>query len=119
LHQEGQRESVAILVPPGSAIHSVTDLRGKRVGTDTGSVGHHLVLAALQHDGIPVTAVEIRYLLPADAKAALSAGEVDAWSTRDPYVATQSPQRGLAMSFAHDVWRPGYEQSAVTLRSGS
>jgi sulfonate transport system substrate-binding protein len=86
LHQEGQRESVAILVPPGSAIHGVADLRGKRIGTNKGSVGHHLVLAALQRDGIPVSAVEIRYLLPADAKAALSAGAVDAWSTWEPYV---------------------------------
>ena len=86
LHQDGQRESVAILVPPGSAIHSITDLRGKRIGTNKGSVGHHLLLAALQRDGIPVSAVEIRYLLPADAKAALSAGAVDAWSTWEPYV---------------------------------
>jgi sulfonate transport system substrate-binding protein len=87
LHQEGPRASVAILVPPGSAIHSVTDLRGKRIGTNKGSVGHHLVLAALQRSGIPVSTVDIRYLLPADAKAALSAGAVDAWSTWEPYVA--------------------------------
>jgi sulfonate transport system substrate-binding protein len=86
LHQQGQRASVAILVPPGSAIHSVSDLRGKRIGTNKGSVGHHLVLAALQRNGIPLSAVEIRYLLPADAKAALSAGAVDAWSTWEPYV---------------------------------
>jgi sulfonate transport system substrate-binding protein len=86
LHQEGRRESVAILVPPDSPIRSVTDLRGKRIGTNKGSVGHHLVLAALQRDGIPISAVEIRYLLPADAKAALSAGAVDAWSTWEPYV---------------------------------
>jgi len=86
LHQEGPRASVANLVPPDSTIHRVSDLRGKRIGTNRGSVGHHLVLAALRREGIPVSEIEIRNLLPADAKAALSAGAVDAWSTWEPYV---------------------------------
>jgi len=95
LHLEGPRENEAILVLPDSAIHTVADLRGKRIGTNKGSVGHHLVLAALARAGIPFDAVSIQYLLPADAKAALSGGSVDAWSTWDPYVSIAEVQDHL------------------------
>ncbi len=95
LHLEGSREMEAILVLPDSPIHSVADLRGKRIGTNKGSVGHHLVLAALQRAGIPFDAVSIQYLLPADAKAALNGGSVDAWSTWDPYVSIAEVQDHL------------------------
>jgi sulfonate transport system substrate-binding protein len=92
LRLDGPRESVAILVPAASPIHVLADLRGKRVGTNKGSVGHHLLLAALQRDHIPFDQVTIRYLLPAEAKAALEGGSVDAWSTWDPYVSIAEVQ---------------------------
>jgi sulfonate transport system substrate-binding protein len=95
LHLEGPREMDAILVLPNSPIHSVADLRGKRIGTNKGSVGHHLVLAALQRAGIPFDAVTIQFLLPADAKSALEGGSVDAWSTWDPYVSIAEVQDHL------------------------
>jgi sulfonate transport system substrate-binding protein len=92
LRLDGPRDSVAILVPPASAIHGLTDLRGKRVGTNKGSVGHHLLLAALERANIPFDQVTIRYLLPSEAKAALEGGSVDAWSTWDPYVSIAEVQ---------------------------
>jgi sulfonate transport system substrate-binding protein len=95
LHLDGPREMDAILVLPNSPIHTVSDLRGKRIGTNKGSVGHHLVLAALQHENIPFEAVTIQFLLPADAKAALAGGSVDAWSTWDPYVSIAEVQDRL------------------------
>jgi sulfonate transport system substrate-binding protein len=39
--------------------------------------------------------VTIQYLLPADAKAALGGGSVDAWSTWDPYVSIAEVQHHL------------------------
>jgi len=95
LHVDGPRAMEAILVSPDSPIRSVADLRGKRIGTNKGSVGHHLVLAALLKAGIPFDAVTIQYLLPADAKAALGGGSVDAWSTWDPYVSIAEVQDHL------------------------
>ena len=95
LHVDGPRAAEAILVLPNSPIHNVADLRGKRIGTNKGSVGHHLVLAALLKAGIPFDAVTIQYLLPADAKAALGGGSVDAWSTWDPYVSIAEVQDHL------------------------
>jgi sulfonate transport system substrate-binding protein len=79
------QEGLAIVVPDKSPAHSLADLRGKRIATGRGSVGHFLVLAALRRANIPVDAVNLTFLLPADAKAALTSGAVDAWSTREPY----------------------------------
>jgi sulfonate transport system substrate-binding protein len=95
LRLDGPRETVAILVPSDSPIRTVADLRGKKIGTNKGSVGHHLVLAALQRAQIPFTDVAIQYLLPADAKAALGGGSVDAWSTWEPYVSIAEVQDHL------------------------
>ena len=92
---QGPRESVAVLVLPQSSIRTVDDLRGKRVGTNKGSVGHHLVLAALQRANIPFDQVAIQFLLPSEAKAALEGGSVDAWSTWDPYVSIGEVQDHL------------------------
>jgi sulfonate transport system substrate-binding protein len=95
LRLNGPRESVAILVQPNSPIRDVAGLRGKRIGTNKGSVGHFLVLAALQREKIPFNEVTIQYLLPADAKAALGGGSVDAWSTWEPYVSIAEVQDHL------------------------
>jgi sulfonate transport system substrate-binding protein len=95
LRLDGKREMDAILVLPNSPLHAAADLRGKKIGTNKGSVGHHLVLAALQHEHIPFDAVSIQFLLPADVRAALLNGSVDAWSTWDPYVSIAEVQDRL------------------------
>jgi sulfonate transport system substrate-binding protein len=79
------QRGLAIVVPGNSPAHTLTDLRGKRIATGRGSVGHFLVLAALRQANIPVDAVKLIFLLPADAHSALTAGAVDAWSTWEPY----------------------------------
>jgi sulfonate transport system substrate-binding protein len=66
-------------------VRSLEDLKGKRVGTGRGSVGHQLVLAALEDAGLPKNALTLNFLLPAEAKAALTSGSLDAWSTWEPY----------------------------------
>ena len=76
---------LAILVPANSPIKSLADLKGKRIGTGRGSVGHQLVLAALEADKLTKNDVALTFLLPAEAKAALTSGSLDAWSTWEPY----------------------------------
>jgi sulfonate transport system substrate-binding protein len=78
---------LAILVPKKSDIRSAADLKGKRIATTRGSIGHYLVIATLQRAGIALSDVTLQFMSPADAKSALEAGYVDAWSTWDPYVA--------------------------------
>ncbi|WP_109107701.1 ABC transporter substrate-binding protein [Azospirillum sp. TSO35-2] len=79
-------QSTTILVPGASSIRSVADLKGKIIGTGRGSIGHYLVLAALKANGLKPDDVRIAFLLPSDAKSALAAGSIDAWSSWGIYV---------------------------------
>lgn len=80
-----RQDGLAILVRPDSSIRSVADLQGKRIATNRGSIGHQVVLAALEEAGLAADSVQFRFLPPADAKLALASGAVDAWSTWEPY----------------------------------
>lgn len=78
---------LAIVVNAHSAITDVAGLKGKRIATTRGSIGHFLALAALKKANVPLSDVTLVFLAPADAKAALASGSVDAWSVWDPYTA--------------------------------
>jgi len=78
--------STAILVPKGSPIRGVADLRGRRIATGRGSIGHYLLLRALERAGLKPSDVTIVFLAPSDAKAAFATRAVDAWSTWAPYL---------------------------------
>ena len=75
----------AVLVPPGSSLKRAADLKGKRIATGKGSIGHYVALKALQQAGTSPTEVQWVFLGPVDAKVALLNGSVDAWATWEPY----------------------------------
>lgn len=77
----------SLLVPGASPVHSVADLKGKRIAVNKGGNGHFLALALLEHAKIDPKDVTLLYLGPSDAKAAFASGAVDAWAVWDPYVA--------------------------------
>jgi sulfonate transport system substrate-binding protein len=83
------QEGLAILVPRESKIQNFEDLRGKKIATGRGSIGHQLILAALESKGWSSSDVQIVYLAPSDAKVAYTQGSVDAWSTWEPYVSQE------------------------------
>jgi sulfonate transport system substrate-binding protein len=83
------QQGLAILVPDQSPIRSFEELRGKKIATGRGSIGHQLILAALESKGWTVNDVRIVFLAPSDAKVAYSQGSVDAWSTWEPYVSQE------------------------------
>lgn len=80
-----RQDGLAILVRPDSPVRSVADLKDRRIATNRGSIGHQIVLAALEETGLPAESVQFRFLPPADAKFALASGAVDAWATWEPY----------------------------------
>jgi sulfonate transport system substrate-binding protein len=83
------REGLAVLVPEKSPIQSFDDLRGKKIATGRGSIGHQLILAALEAKGWRPDDVQIVFLTPSDAKIAYLQGSVDAWSAWEPYVSQE------------------------------
>lgn len=83
-------EGAAILVPRGSPIRTVADLRGKQVivSSARGSVAQYLLLGALREARLEPREVQIGFMLPGEAMAAFSAGRIDAWATFGIYQAT-------------------------------
>lgn len=92
---------LAILVRPDSPARTLADLKGKRIGTGRGSIGHQLVLAALEEGHLAPADVKLTFLLPADARVALISGSIDAWATWEPYTSQ------LEVSGAARVLRDG------------
>jgi sulfonate transport system substrate-binding protein len=81
------QQGLAIVVRGDSPARSFKDLVGKTIATGRGSIGHQLILALLEANGLKPSDIRLVFLPPADASVALATGSVDAWSTWDPYVA--------------------------------
>lgn len=96
----------AILVPPGSTLQTLADLRGRRVAFAKGSSAHSLTLAALERAGLAYSDIVPAYLAPADAAAAFARGSVDAWTIWDPYYAIAEEQAGVRALAKSDAIAP-------------
>lgn len=84
--------SEAILVPKGSSLQSVAELKGKKVALNKGSNVHYLLVRALEDAGLKYSDITPIYLPPADARAAFERGSVDAWVIWDPFLAAAENQ---------------------------
>jgi sulfonate transport system substrate-binding protein len=78
----------AILVPAGSPITSIDDLRGAHIAATKGTDPYFFLLQTLDEAGIGLDEVTIENLQHADGKTALETGAVDAWSGLDPLLST-------------------------------
>ncbi len=86
--------SNAILVPEDSAIKSVADLAGKKVGVAKGSSAFGLLYFALENEGVDPSSVEIIQLQPDEAQPAFENGTLDAWATWEPCISHQTVGQG-------------------------
>ncbi len=73
-----------IIVPKGSPIQTLADLKGKKLAIPQGSSAHGLALLALKSVGLTPKDVELVYLSPAAGATAFNSGKVDAWSIWNP-----------------------------------
>lgn len=87
-------DAQAILVPEASPAKAVADLRGKRVAVTKGAGSHYLLLAALAEAGMTFKDITPAYLTPADGRAALTSGGVEAWVAWDPFLSAARQQSG-------------------------
>ncbi|WP_058911241.1 sulfonate ABC transporter substrate-binding protein [Entomohabitans teleogrylli] len=98
-HSPASPKTEAIVVPQDSAIKTVADLKGKRVGLNKGSDVNYLLVRALENAGLSYKDITPVYLPPADARAAFQRGAIDAWAIWDPFLAeveTNAHARQLA-----------------------
>ena len=80
-------EAVALLVPQGSPIRTLADLKGKKVAYARGSSAVPLVVNALNKGGLKLSDITSVYLQPPDARIAFESGKIDAWAVWDPFYA--------------------------------
>ncbi len=76
-----------ILVKKDSPIHSLADLKGKRIAFTKGSSAHTVLLLALEKAGLSYSDITPVYLSPPDGGAAFANDSVDAWAVWDPFFA--------------------------------
>src|ERR1700677_1974018 len=75
----------SVLLPSGSAIKVLADLKGKELAFGRGSSAHNFALMVLEKANLRYDEIEPIYLGPADAGAAFERGAIDAWSIWEPY----------------------------------
>jgi sulfonate transport system substrate-binding protein len=93
-----------ILVPGNSPIHSIADLKGRRIGFTKGSSAHNIVVQTLEKAGLGYADITPVYLTPPDAGPAFANGSIDAWSIWDPYFAIgETKQNGRILVNASDI----------------
>ena len=108
---EADKQNDSILVPKGSDIHSIADLKGKKIAVFKGSSADGLMLTSLAQAGLTLKDVQPQYLAPADGLAAFKTGQVDAYVTWDPFVAQAQVEDGAVdltaatNTVADDAWR--------------
>lgn len=92
--QDSGLSQQAILVPRGSEIRSLEDLRGKKIGFFESTPTQYLLLKALDRAGLTlddVTAVNLPFQ---QGLSALGSGQIDAWATMGPFVPISKAQFG-------------------------
>src|ERR1700742_1007855 len=84
----------AVVVPKGSSITSVQQLKGKTIAAPEGTSADYHLLTVLAAAGLTRKDVTIDNLQPADALSAFTSGKVDAWDTWSPYIEEAVKQNG-------------------------
>jgi sulfonate transport system substrate-binding protein len=84
----------AVVVPKGSPITSIAQLKGQKIAYGSGSSGNYNLLTVLTKAGLTTKDVDLVNLQPADALAAFTSGAVDAWDIWPPYVQQVVAQDG-------------------------
>ncbi|GBE94198.1 aliphatic sulfonate ABC transporter substrate-binding protein [Nostoc cycadae] len=85
-------KAVSLLVPTNSPVKAIADLKGKKVAFQKASIGHYLLVKALESVGLKLSDVQSVFLPPPDANVAFSQGKVDGWFIWEPFV-TRAEQK--------------------------
>ena len=92
-------EWTALVVPAGSPIKSVKDLKGKKVAATKGTDPYLFLLRSLKANGLDKKDIEHVALQHADGRAALEQKRVDAWAGLDPHMAASELEAGSKLLY--------------------
>jgi sulfonate transport system substrate-binding protein len=89
-YEIGSKNAHSLLLPKDSAIQSLQDLKGKKIGVTQGSSAHNFLSQILDKAGLSWQDINAVWLTPADARAAIDKKSIDAWAIWDPYSSAAS-----------------------------
>jgi len=96
--------SMALLVPKGSKLTSVAQLKGKTVAVYRGSAGEGFLVEALKRAGLNESEIVVVNLQPAAAAPAFASGKVAAWAIWVPYSTVAEAQDGARVLENGSFW---------------
>lgn len=86
-----------LIVPKGSDIKEVSDLKGKQIGVMLGTSHHVFLLKILESVGLQQSDVKAVNLSIPDAQPAFETGQLDAWITSDPFAEIEVNTKGATV----------------------
>ncbi|KVE31047.1 sulfonate ABC transporter substrate-binding protein [Burkholderia sp. TSV86] len=86
-----------VVVARQSPVRRVAELKGAKIGFNRGSDVHWFVIALLRKNGLDYGDIQPVFLAPADARAALERGAIDAWAIWDPFLSAVQTQSGARL----------------------
>jgi sulfonate transport system substrate-binding protein len=93
-----------MLVPEGSAIRSLAEIKGKKVAVARNTTGESVLLKLLAKAGFAYGDIVPVFLSPTDASKALSRGDVDVWVVHDPFFAlAERVQKARVIATTKDI----------------
>ena len=93
-----------MLVPEGSAIRSLAEIKGKKVAVARNTTGESVLLKLLAKAGFAYGDIVPVFLSPTDASKALARGDVDVWVVHDPFFAlAEHVQKARAIATTKDI----------------
>jgi NitT/TauT family transport system substrate-binding protein len=102
----------------GPKIHSITDLKGKKVAYEEGTTSDLLLRYALRQNGMTIKDIKVVPIPAADAGAAAIAGKVDAAVTYEPYL-TAALKQGKGFHLIYTAGRrPGLISDLLAVNPG-
>lgn len=110
-------DTIAMLVPKDSPARSIADLKGKKVAYWPGAWSQQLTLRALEKAGLPSNYVQLVKLMPIDAAAAFTKGDIDAFPVWEPYISQQEVVSGARKLFTARDLMPGLSSVAANATS--
>jgi len=87
-------EWTALVTPKDSPIHTIKDLKGKKVAAAPGTDPYLFLLRTLHTQGLRKADIQLVSLQHADGRAALEQHRVDAWAGLDPLMASSQLEAG-------------------------
>ncbi|MBP1993628.1 NrtA/SsuA/CpmA family ABC transporter substrate-binding protein [Paenibacillus eucommiae] len=86
-----------VIVPKGSDVKELADLKGKRVGLAKGTTNHVFLVKALKKFDVKESDLNLVNLLITDAQPAFESGQLDAWVTADPFAYQEVTKNGATI----------------------